>query len=92
MDKDTLCGQMEESTRDNGMTTRSKEKVSTFGLMDRCMTANSRMTIAMASEFYIIQMVNDLKDNGVKEKNTDQVHTFSQTKPSTWLSIDMVKR
>ena len=83
---------MEEYTKENGARTRNKEKVGTFGQTDRFTTVTSRMTIAMASEFYTTQMASDLKDNGVKEKNMALVHTFSQTIPSTWLSTDTVKR
>ena len=84
MDKGTLCGLMVEYMKDSGTRTRNKEKVATFGQMDRFTVAISRMTIATAMVFCTTQMANDSKDFGEKEKNMGLVHTFSQTILSTW--------
>lgn len=72
---ESMCGQTEESTMDNGLTTKWKVKVLSPGVMAEDMLDNTRTTKNTDKEHSSGQTAENISENGTKENNTEQVCT-----------------
>lgn len=74
--KECMCGQMEESTRGSGRTTRCTEQVNSSGQMVDCMKVSIRMTRRKDRDCSPGLMEGSIEVAGRMESRTVKAHTL----------------
>ena len=69
MEKVNTSGQMEESIKENGLTTKWKELEHLLGVMEDVTLVNTRTIRSMVKELSNGQMVENISENGTKANN-----------------------
>ena len=73
MEKVNTSGQMEESIRENGLTTKWKELEHSHGVMEDATLVNTKTIRSMVKELLSGQTVENISENGTKANNTVKV-------------------
>lgn len=75
MEMVSTSGQMAESTMDNGLTIKWKDRVPLLGVMDVDTSDNIKMIRNTDKEHLSGQMVENILENGTKANSMAKVHT-----------------